>query len=305
MDKKWLAFEFNLPNRLLDDVGGVLQDLDCQGVVTAPWISEDQLLQEPSADDAQRVTAYFPGLKGDDTLRDKVLDRLVLLVGVESDDFSFDLQQVPVDESDWTEGWKQYFSPMRIGPLLVRPSWWEDQVEQAPLQVVIDPGMAFGTGSHATTRLCLQALVGLCKPSALPCSLLDVGTGSGILAIAAARLGIRRVVACDNDPVACETAADNVLENDVAERVELTGLPLGEIVGRFEVVLANILAETNIALAPELVRHLAPGGTLVLSGILHEQEADVAAAFVEYPLSVPAVFRDEEWSALVFHGPDK
>lgn len=305
MDKKWLAFEFNLPVGRLDDVGGSLHDLDCQGVVTAPWISEEQLLLEPSANDIQRVTAYFHMVEKSDDLRNAVLERLALLVGPEEGHFLFDLRPVPVDENDWTEGWKQHFSPMRIGPLLVRPSWWEDQVEQAPLQVVIDPGMAFGTGSHATTRLCLQALVGLCESSTLPGSLLDVGTGSGILAIAAARLGIERVMACDNDPVACETAADNVRENGVAERVELTGLPLGDIGGRFEVVLANILAETNIALASELVRHLAPGGTLVLSGILHEQEADVAAAFAGFHLSIPAVFRDEEWSALVFHGQDK
>jgi ribosomal protein L11 methyltransferase len=164
-------------------------------------------------------------------------------------------------------------------------------------EVVLDPGMAFGTGSHATTALCLAALSDLLgdRPGA---AVLDVGTGSGLLAIAARKLGAGRVAANDNDPVAVEVARENAARNGVA--LELTSAPVGAIAGRFDVVVANILANVLVALAPELAAKVAPGGVLLLSGILGSQEEEVRRAAVAAGLSpVPGGDRREgEWSLL-------
>ena len=174
---------------------------------------------------------------------------------------------------------------MRVGPRLVTNPPWEAFTPQAGDAVVtLDPGMAFGTGTHGTTRLCLEALAGLFEGAAPPRRVLDVGTGSGILAIAAAALGAEEVLACDIDAEACRTARENVAANGVADRVEVTDRPLEELTGGFDVVLANILAEENIRLAELLVSRLAPGGTLILSGIREEKEALVSAAFGRFGL---------------------
>jgi ribosomal protein L11 methyltransferase len=164
--------------------------------------------------------------------------------------------------------------------------------------VNLDPGMAFGTGAHGTTRLCLETLAELFAGSDPPHRVLDVGTGSGILAIAAAALGAQRVLACDIDPEACQTARENVLLNGVAQRVEITDKPLAQLEGDFQVVLANILAEENVRLADELTRRVAAGGHLVLSGILREKEDLVAAGFASLPLRGPIISRQDDWSCL-------
>jgi ribosomal protein L11 methyltransferase len=163
------------------------------------------------------------------------------------------------------------------------------------VEVVLDPGMAFGTGSHPTTSLCLAALSDLlaARPGA---SVLDVGTGSGLLAIAARKLGAGRVAANDNDPVAVEVARENAARNGAA--VELTGAPPAAIPGTFDLVVANILANVLVALAPALAAKLAPGGVLLLSGILAPQEEEVRSAHLAAGLTpLPGGDRrDGEWS---------
>jgi ribosomal protein L11 methyltransferase len=164
-------------------------------------------------------------------------------------------------------------------------------------EIVLDPGMAFGTGTHPTTSLCLAALSDLlaARPGA---RVLDVGTGSGLLAIAARKLGAGVVAGNDNDPVAVQVARENAALNGVA--LELNERDVGEQHGPFELVLANILANTLVALAPALAAQLAPGGVVLLSGILTPQEEEVRAAYLEAGL-VPLPGgdrRDGEWSLL-------
>jgi ribosomal protein L11 methyltransferase len=165
--------------------------------------------------------------------------------------------------------------------------------------VTLDPGMAFGTGTHDTTRLCLEALAQLFEEQQLQ-RVLDVGTGSGILAIAAAALGAQQVVACDIEPESCRVAAENARLNLVDGRVQITDRPLEELEGDFQLVLANILAEENIRLAPQLVSRLTPGGSLVLSGILVEKEQLVIDALRTFALTGPDIVRTAEWSCLIY-----
>jgi ribosomal protein L11 methyltransferase len=202
-----------------------------------------------------------------------------------------------VADEDWGEGWKRHFAPLDVGRVRVRPSWIDAPPPPGSVEVVLDPGMAFGTGSHATTSLCLAALSDLLalRPGA---SVLDVGTGSGILAIAARRLGARRVAANDDDPKAVEVATENARRNGAD--VEVVALPVGEVPGSFDVVVANILANTLVELAPAIASKLAPGGVVLLSGILAAQEDEVRRAYRALGLEpLPSGDRrDGEWSLL-------
>jgi ribosomal protein L11 methyltransferase len=207
-----------------------------------------------------------------------------------------------VPDEDWGEGWKKDFRPLDVGRVRVRPSWIEEPPPAGAVEVVIDPGMAFGTGSHPTTSLCLAALSDL-LPTRRGAAVLDVGTGSGLLAIAARKLGAGRVAANDEDPVAVQVARENAERNGAA--LELTVDPLDRIPGTFDVVVANILANVLVALAPDLAAKVAPGGVLLLSGILGPQEDEVRRAHLAQGL-VPVAGgdrRDGEWSLLALRRP--
>lgn len=200
-----------------------------------------------------------------------------------------------VADEDWGEGWKKEFRPLDVGRVRVRPSWIREAPPPGAVEVVIDPGMAFGTGSHGTTALCLAALsdVLAARPGA---TVLDVGTGSGLLAIAARKLGASRVAANDVDPKAVEVARENAAANGVA--LEIVEAPLAAIAGTFDVVVANILANTLVELAPDIAAKLAPGGVVLLSGLLHPQEDEVRRAYEALGLAPRPGARQAEWSLL-------
>lgn len=206
---------------------------------------------------------------------------------------------------DGLDGWREHAAVARAGRRLVVHPPWVALGEVAGDEVVIelDPGSSWGHGAHPTTRLCLAALERLVDAGDVS-SVLDVGCGSGALAIAAARLGVPRVVACDIDPAAVTATADNAARNHVAERVEVVHVPgsptvadpLGPIAGSFDVVVANIGAAALVDLAPHLLARVAPDGALVLSGLLDPPPAAVAAS-VE-PLVPVTDERLDGWTAL-------
>jgi ribosomal protein L11 methyltransferase len=196
-----------------------------------------------------------------------------------------------VDDKDWLESWKAEFVPIRIGTFVVRPTWSEPAADA--VEIVLDPGMAFGTGLHPTTQQCLEALSTLQLGGR---SVLDVGTGSGILAIAAAKRGASPVVAVDTDPLAVDAARENAVANGVA-------IPVGvgsaaDVPGRFEVVMANIVAPVLQRIAPHLAARLASGGTLLLAGITAPAEAATREAFSHVRLEVLDRSERDDWVAL-------
>jgi ribosomal protein L11 methyltransferase len=210
------------------------------------------------------------------------------------------LEEVP--DQDWGERWKEGLEPLRIGRVFVRPSWIAAETPPGMVEVTLDPGMAFGTGTHPTTSLCLAALSG--RLDATPrARVLDVGTGSGLLAIAARKLGAPVVVGNDNDPIAIRVALENAALNGV--QVHFDERDVGEQPGPFDLVLANILANTLCELAPAIAAQLAPGGVVLLSGILTPQEEEVRAAYVAAGLRPLAGGdrRDGEWSLLAMERP--
>jgi ribosomal protein L11 methyltransferase len=210
-----------------------------------------------------------------------------------------------IDEADWADAWKAYFPVMRVGRrLVIRPTWRRHDREPDDVVVALDPGMAFGTGLHPTTRLCLAALEAVADRGRLAdARVLDVGCGSGILAIAAVRLGARRALGVDTDPIAIEATTANARRNRLVRRIDarLGSLPTGE--PPFDVVVANLIAGVLVSLAPALHDELRPGGVLVASGIFIDREGDVRAAFEMAGLVVDERRVEGEWVALDAHRP--
>jgi ribosomal protein L11 methyltransferase len=204
----------------------------------------------------------------------------------------------PVAEEDWAEAWKERLDVLRIGQhVVIRPSWREYVPEPEDVVVQLDPGMAFGTGLHPTTQMCLAALEELTRPET---TVLDLGTGSGILAIAAARLGAGRVLAVDNDPVAVKTARGNVVSNGVQGTVSVVYGSLADVPGSYDLVVVNILARVIVEMMQEgLANRVRPGGRLITAGIIADQEPEVVAALEQKRLALVERRQTGDWVCLV------
>ncbi|MFM1769043.1 MAG: hypothetical protein RJA22_1572 [Verrucomicrobiota bacterium] len=206
---------------------------------------------------------------------------------------------------DWAESWKRHFKPMEFGDaLLVKPSWSRRRPRRTQQVVILDPGLSFGTGQHPTTRFCLEQVVNRRPAPGDSRSLLDIGTGSGILAIAAAKLGYRPVEAFDFDPESVRVAAANARQNQVRRRLalacrDLTSLPK-VVVQKHDVVCANLMADLLIQERDRILARLRPGGTLVLAGILTRQFAAVRQAYAKTGLRLIASRREMEWKSGAF-----
>lgn len=217
-----------------------------------------------------------------------------------------DLRTRIVAEADWADAWKAYFPVMRVGErLVIKPTWRRHRAAPGDLVLALDPGMAFGTGLHPTTRLCLAAVEAAADRGEVDgARVLDVGCGSGILAIAAARLGAASVLGVDTDPIAIEATIANARRNRLARRIAARAgsLPSGE--APYDIVLANLIASVLIALAGALRDELRPGGVLLASGIFADREAAVAEALDAAGLETVERSVEGDWVALAVRRPD-
>lgn len=303
MTEKWLEILLSVPVAAADLLCNELYQVGSVGVVVEERALDTFVPPDPDETDGDlfAVKAYFEDSKSPETILADVRQCLVNLIPIFPELAATSIETSELGQQDWAEGWKQHFSATHIGKrLVIKPSWEDYQADANEVIVTLDPGMAFGTGTHGTTRLCLETLAALYDGEAIPRRVLDVGTGSGILAIAAAALGADHVLACDIDPVACDTARENIAANDQVEAIEVTGALLEDLDGQFDVVLANILAEENIRLAQPLLDRLSPGGTLILSGILEEKVAMVTDAFAALGLPEPSLFFEQEWACIQY-----
>jgi ribosomal protein L11 methyltransferase len=205
----------------------------------------------------------------------------------------------PLADKDWSEAWKERLQVLHIGAhFVVRPSWREYVPRSEDVVIELDPGQAFGTGLHPTTQMCLMALEEFLSPGACV-DMLDLGTGSGILAVGAAKLGARCVLAVDNDPVAVRAARTNVLKNGVADRVRVVVGSLDEATDGYHLVVANILANVILAMVAEgLTARVRPEGAVVVAGILADQESDIATAFAEKGYRPTKRWQIDDWVCL-------
>lgn len=276
----------------LEDVGALsvtLLDADAD-------TSNERAILEPGVGETPLwntlvLTALFPG----------DANALALLAALEAFDPELewrDAQFRQVEDQDWERAWIDQFEPMRFGSRTFIVPWNQDIPEEARFPgaaiVRLDPGLAFGSGTHPTTSLCLHWLDGLAERGRLDgARVLDFGCGSGILALAALKLGATAAVGVDNDPQALLASADNAERNGVGERLSVY-LPADEPVQTYPVVVANILASALDALADTLAARVAPGGCIALSGILHGQEDELLARYAPW-FGQLACERDGDW----------
>jgi ribosomal protein L11 methyltransferase len=299
----WLEIACEVPEELTDIVAQYLTELSGTGVcvenLNVDAFSTSEITHAPVA----TIKAYFTP---EDDMDARLAEIQTFLAGLAEQHPGLSIPAPAVSTvrtEDWSNNWKANFKALRVGRrLLVVPSWEEPHPRQDDLVLRLDPGMAFGTGGHETTRLCLQLLERIMDemPTLVSPSVLDLGTGSGILAMAAVLLGAGRVCALDIDPQAVEVARENLDANGLAGQVELGTTPIESLTGSYDIILGNILAEELVRLAPHLTERLADGGILVLSGILAEKEGLVRTGFAPQPLTYLETRREGEWVALLY-----
>jgi len=295
---RWLELSVEADVEAVEAVSEILGRV---GAGTA--VRPTRLIRDPADELAVRedpsapfvVTAHVPDESGSPDLIDRTERALWHLQ-------AFGLRPVGplqvrgVDDEDWADGWRAHYVPQRIGRVVVVPSWMVEPLAPDEVPIILDPGMAFGTGLHPTTRGCLMLLQ---ETQPMPPSVLDVGCGSGILALAALRLGAERAVAIDTDPLAVDATRANAERNGLAVRVDVStgslAAPAGE---RFGLVLANLVAAVLVALAEPLADHLAADGTLLAAGIIEPRAAEVRTALESVGLRVVERRDDGEWVSL-------
>jgi len=280
----WLLVTVDVTPDIEEAASVLLFDKGSNGIVT---------LKE--CEDNVRLAAYFDSRTDLDDVKlalEAAFDRM----GNRDALREFAVSQVP--DQDWMQKWKEGFEAIEVGErLIVAPSWKLPEDARGRIVIQIDPGMAFGTGTHETTRLCLEAIERYWRGN----SLLDVGTGTGILAFAAALLVPgSKIVAIDVDPQAIEVARENASINSVSDLVELHEAQPSQFAGRdFDVVVANLTAEVIVDLMPKLAACLATNGLMILSGILSERAGDVQRSLLASGLEVSERRDAGEWSALI------
>lgn len=211
-----------------------------------------------------------------------------------------------IPDEDWNKTWKEGFKPLPITAHLVIKPTWESYLPGPGEKIIeMDPGMAFGTGHHASTKLALEFIEALFHSKEThPKTVLDVGTGTGILAMAAALFGAQEVLAIDNDPEAVAVAEENILRNGLLPTIKTNGIALEDIPRQFDLVIANIIHDTLIELAASLAAHLSPNGRLIMAGILTgPQTESIRAAYNALGLKHQETKSEGEWSALLFAQP--
>lgn len=291
----WLKVSITAAPELVETLASGLADITGRGVET----------QSQPGTDNETVIAYLADDQQGRDLLPEIKAFLDKSHAIFSDSAAPLLTVDRIDDEDWNSCWKAHFHALKISRrLVIKPSWEEYTPANDEIVIEIDPGQAFGTGHHESTRLALTLIEQVFDQTQPPATALDVGTGTGILAIACAKYGASQVLAIDNDPLAVDAARENILASRVADSVQASGLPLAEAKGPFELVIANIIHDTLIELAPDLANLLAPGGNLVLAGILAgEQERDIVGRYCGIGFKHRETRIDGEWAAFLFAKP--
>jgi ribosomal protein L11 methyltransferase len=275
----YYEFTITIADRFKDRLISKLMDEGCLGVI----------------DQDNSFIAYFPATVDLKTIENE-LSLVETLLGTSGTGPGPIFTSRLIPDQDWNASWKEGFKPLDVGTLFTILPPWEEKRE-GRINLVIDPAMAFGTGHHETTRSCL-VLMEKYSGKAGKDRFLDLGTGSGILAIAAAHLGFRTVLGIDNDPVAVENAVMNVGLNGV-KSVEIREGGIEGLEEAFDFIAANLISGVLMTLAPELAAKLRPGGIAVLSGILFSQADEVVEAMSKAGLKLIERHRDGKWTSLV------
>lgn len=306
---KWLEVNVIATHAAAEAVAELLQEIGSKGVaIEDPLLLNElrasgtwELCDIPEQEDTESVTVsgYYP-------LDEKIEERLARIeaelaaikkrVGA---DAIKETSSRTLCEEDWANAWKEFFHVTHVGKnLVIKPSWEEYHPKEGEHVLMIDPGMAFGTGTHHTTNMMMELLENAVHPDAV---VFDVGTGSGILAIAAALLGAQKITAVDIDAVAVRVAQENVAANNLQAKISVhEGDLLHGLACRADIIIANIIADVIIALLPDIPARLAPGGIFLASGIIRERMEDVLRAASAQGLALMEKRERGGWAALQF-----
>lgn len=307
---KWAEISIKTTHEATEVIAEIFHEVGASGVV----IEDPALVNEyrasgawdytdiPEATNTEIVTvkAYLPV---DEQLDDKLAvfkNRVDELAVHNIDKGLGDINCTEIQDEDWSTTWKEYFHPIKVGDLIViKPSWEEYNASPDDIIIELDPGMAFGTGTHHTTSMCIRLLEEIIKGGQ---EVFDVGTGSGVLAITAAKLGAMKVTAVDFDPVAVRVAKENIEANHVSAIIT-TGQSdlLKNVDGKADVIIANIIADIIIRLLDDIPNRLKLGGTMIASGIIADRLSDVTKAVIDHGLTVDRVIEEGGWVAMVIH----
>lgn len=309
MDGTWIEIRVITKSEALEPVSGIFYSLDCKGVAIEDpedilgreqgpltWDFADINVLEHKGKVAV-VKAYFAEEDNIEEILAYVNEKLVELKEIGINLGEAKVEHEKMHEEDWANTWKQYYKPSKVGKkIVVKPIWEEYEKKSGELVVNLDPGMAFGTGTHETTRMCIQALERYVKEES---TVFDVGCGSGILAIAAAKLGSKLAVGVDLDPVAVESSMENVGHNNLNNIEILHGNLVEVIDGKADIVVANILAEIICILTDDVKRVMKDGGVFITSGIIHDRVEMVCEKLESTGFEVIEKNKDGEWNCIV------
>ncbi|MBS5925635.1 MAG: 50S ribosomal protein L11 methyltransferase [Clostridium sp.] len=309
MEGTWIEVRVITKSEALEPISGIFYGLDCKGVAIED--PEDILGREqgPLTWDFADINVLehkgkFAVVKGYFSEEDNI-DEIIVYINEKVEEIKalgIDVGEGKVEvekmyEEDWANNWKKYYKPSKVGEkIVVKPIWEEYEAKDEELVVELDPGMAFGTGEHETTRMCIQALEKYVQKDS---TVFDVGCGSGILAIAAAKLGAKLAVGVDLDPVAVESAKENVGFNNIDNIEILHGNLIEVIDGKADIVVANIIAEIICILTEDVSRVIKPNGYFITSGIIHDRVEMVTNKLEECGFEVIKVNKDGEWNCII------
>ncbi len=282
--KKWVALDITVDAGATEAIESAFNQLDTLGTEIIDNLRNVK-------DEPRLVTGFFDTPPDEDHIRKAIYESL-LIYGFEADAVK-SIESRTVEETDWLAEWKKHWTPTRIGKFIIAPPWADvDQTDG--IMIRIEPNMAFGTGTHETTQLCLQAI---CDHYQVGQSFLDVGTGTGILAIAAAKLGGQNIVACDTDSDSVEIARENSIVNGVADNIEFVEGSINDQTPIFDLICANLTIDVIMPLLSLLLAKARE--KLVLSGILVEQKDIVCAELQKFEISNFEIHTAGEWISVV------
>ncbi|NLN60715.1 MAG: 50S ribosomal protein L11 methyltransferase [Deltaproteobacteria bacterium] len=299
--QRWLKLALSVPEALREAISNFMIEIGAQGVyeeTLEPWTPND--LPEPAGNGV--VYAYLPF---DSHLENRIL-RLEKYIESLADLFPA-LEKIrflrdTIEDPDWGEQWKKYFKPLRVGRgIVIKPTWERYTPQGGDTVIEIDPGMAFGTGQHASTRMCLEALEEVIAKDRETTAreVLDVGTGTGILGITCAKLGAEKVLCLDVDRKAVGIARENIQMNDVADRVKAVNRDVASLKDSFDLIVANLTEKIHTKLKPTLVALLRPRGYLIISGIIVENRDMIEKSFLTGSLVLHRLLTEKEWLCYV------
>lgn len=308
MDKNWLELTVNTSSEAVEAVCGILYNTGVSGIsIEDPedieykkknqgdWDYFDEELLKVK--DGAIIKGYY---KKDEKFQEylsyieKSVNNLKEF-GIDKGKGTVVVKEVK--EEDWENNWKKYYKPTKIGnKIIIKPIWEEYEAKPGEIIVELNPGMAFGTGTHETTRMCTEALEKYVSPNV---TVFDIGTGSGILAIVAAKLKAKKVIGVDLDPVAVDSAKQNVSYNGVDNIEILQGNLMDVVNGKAEIVVANIIADVIMFLADDVKKFLMPNGYFITSGILKDRKDEVASKLISSGFSIEEINVQGEWACIV------